>query len=185
MTDDPAIEELLSLIDRLESLLDDSELSELEVEAGGTTLVLRRPSAFASLGFVAADQAVIGPSASAAAGAIRSGRASTAGDRSSTAAARDADTAALTDSGSADAPNSFHAVLAPLTGVFYAAPSPGATPYVRVGGPVARGQVIGLIEAMKLFNEIKSDIGGTVRRIAAESGALVKARQPLIEVEPS
>lgn len=78
-----------------------------------------------------------------------------------------------------------HAVLAPLTGIFYLSPSPDAAPYVREGGQVSSGQVIGLIEAMKLFNEIKSDRTGTVRRIAAESGALVKQRQPLIEVEPS
>jgi acetyl-CoA carboxylase biotin carboxyl carrier protein len=47
------------------------------------------------------------------------------------------------------------------------------------------GQVIGLIEAMKLFNEIKSDVTGRVVRFAAENGALVKAKQPLIEVEPA
>ena len=78
-----------------------------------------------------------------------------------------------------------HAIVAPLTGVFYRSPSPGAAPYVREGGPVNAGQVIGLIEAMKLFNEIKSDVTGTVRRIAAGDGALVKARQTLIEVEPA
>jgi acetyl-CoA carboxylase biotin carboxyl carrier protein len=50
---------------------------------------------------------------------------------------------------------------------------------------VSAGQVIGLIEAMKLFNEIKSDVTGTVKRIAVESGSLVKARQTLIEVEPA
>ena len=52
------------------------------------------------------------------------------------------------------------------------------------GNEVSVGQVIGLIEAMKLFNEIKSDVTGRVVRIHAESGALVKAKQPLIEVQP-
>ncbi len=75
--------------------------------------------------------------------------------------------------------------MAPLTGVFYRSPSPGAEPYVREGGQVNAGQVIGLIEAMKLFNEIKSDVTGTVRHIAAGDGDLVKARQTLIEVEPA
>ena len=75
-------------------------------------------------------------------------------------------------------------VKAPLTGIFYAAPGPGSAPFVQVGGEVAIGQVIGLIEAMKLFNEIKSDLAGRVVRVVAESGQLVKARQPLIEVEP-
>ncbi len=75
-------------------------------------------------------------------------------------------------------------VKAPLTGIFYASPAPGTAPYVRAGGEVAIGQVIGLIEAMKLFNEIKSDLAGRVVRVVPESGALVKAKQPLIEVEP-
>ena len=76
------------------------------------------------------------------------------------------------------------AVSAPLTGIYYGAPSPGATPYVTVGDHVSVGQIIGLIEAMKLFNEIKSDRAGRVARICVESGALVKAKQPLIEVDP-
>ncbi len=74
--------------------------------------------------------------------------------------------------------------MAPLTGLFYTSPSPGAEPYLSIGAQVMVGQVIGLIEAMKLFNEIKSDRAGRVTRICAESGALVKAKQPLIEVEP-
>jgi acetyl-CoA carboxylase biotin carboxyl carrier protein len=78
-----------------------------------------------------------------------------------------------------------HLVVAPLTGIFYRSPSPGAVPYLREGGPVNAGQVIGLIEAMKLYNEIKSDVTGTVRRLVAGDGALVKARDPLIEVEPA
>ncbi len=76
-------------------------------------------------------------------------------------------------------------VTAPLTGVWYAAPSPGARPYLQQGGEVGAGQVVGLIEAMKLFNEIKSDVTGTVTRILVESGTLVKRQQPLIEVAPS
>lgn len=76
-------------------------------------------------------------------------------------------------------------VSAPLTGVWYAAPSPGAQPYLQPGGEVSAGQVVGLIEAMKLFNEIKSDVTGTVTRVLVESGTLVKRQQPLLEVAPS
>jgi acetyl-CoA carboxylase biotin carboxyl carrier protein len=82
-------------------------------------------------------------------------------------------------------PRGSHAIVAPLTGVFYRSPSPGAEPYVRESGPVNAGQVIGLIEAMKLFNEIKSDVTGTVRHLAVGDGDLVKARQTLIEVDPA
>ena len=66
----------------------------------------------------------------------------------------------------------------------YSSPAPGSAPFVAAGREVAVGQVIGLIEAMKLFNEIKSDLAGRVVRVIPDSGALVKAKQPLIEVEP-
>jgi acetyl-CoA carboxylase biotin carboxyl carrier protein len=75
-------------------------------------------------------------------------------------------------------------VTAPLTGVWYPAPSPGARPYVNEGDEIAAGQVVGLIEAMKLFNEIKSDVSGTVTRVLVENGTLVKRRQPLLEIDP-
>jgi acetyl-CoA carboxylase biotin carboxyl carrier protein len=75
-------------------------------------------------------------------------------------------------------------VSAPLTGVWYPAPSPGARPYVNEGDEITAGQVIGLIEAMKLFNEIKSDASGRITRILVENGTLVKRKQPLLEVDP-
>jgi acetyl-CoA carboxylase biotin carboxyl carrier protein len=75
-------------------------------------------------------------------------------------------------------------VVAPLTGVWYSAPSPGARAYVQEGDEIGVGSVIGLIEAMKLFNEIKSDMGGRVTRAMVESGTLVKRQQPLLEVDP-
>ena len=84
----------------------------------------------------------------------------------------------------APAPGTRH-VTAPLTGVWYSAPAPGARPYVTEGAEVAAGQVIGLIEAMKLFNEIKSDLSGTVTHVLVESGTLVKRNQPLLEVKPT
>ena len=163
MTTEPGVGDLLGVIDRLEELLGASELSEIEIEVGGTTLILRKPAALAPpAGTTAAPSGAV----NAAAG-MDPGAATTAG-----AEAPDAGTPR------------YHAVVAPLTGVYYNAPSPGAAVYVREGGTVNAGQVIGLIEAMKLFNEIKSDLAGRVVRIAAESGALVKAKQPLIEVEP-
>jgi len=75
-------------------------------------------------------------------------------------------------------------VNAPLTGVFYRSPTPQAPPFVQIGAIVNKGDVIALIEAMKLFNEIRSTGGGKVRRIFAENGQLVRAHQPLLELEP-
>jgi acetyl-CoA carboxylase biotin carboxyl carrier protein len=145
---------LLRLIDRLSGLLERSDLTELEVEAGETGLILRKPTAIA---------AAVAPVA-----AVATGPAEVAGASPATT----------------DVAASRPSVRAPLTGIFYASPSPGSPPYVQVGGEVAVGQIVGLIEAMKLFNEIKSDIAGRVLRVVAESGQLVKAKQPLIEVEP-
>ena len=74
-------------------------------------------------------------------------------------------------------------VNAPLTGIFYRSPSPQADAFIQVGSQIAEGEVIGLIEAMKLFNEIRATAGGKVRRILIESGQLVRARQPILELE--
>jgi acetyl-CoA carboxylase biotin carboxyl carrier protein len=154
---------LLDLIDRLAELLERSDLTELEVESGGTVLVLRKPVAAVALVPATAVASSTGSSTTA----VASG-----GSGEPSAAGRDP---------GVTAPPS---IKAPLTGIFYASPAPGTAPYVQVGGEVAVGQVIGLIEAMKLFNEIKSDLAGRVTRVVPDSGALVKAKQPLIEVEP-
>ena len=78
-----------------------------------------------------------------------------------------------------------NAITAPLTGVFYLSPSPQAPPFVQVGSVVAAGDVIGLIEAMKLFNEIRTTMNGRVRKILATNGQLVRAHAPLIELDPA
>src|SRR5688500_2761239 len=74
-------------------------------------------------------------------------------------------------------------VNAPLTGVFYRSAAPQSGPFVQEGATVAVGDVIGLIEAMKLFNEIKSTAAGRVKRVIAENGKLVRAHAPLVELE--
>jgi acetyl-CoA carboxylase biotin carboxyl carrier protein len=149
--------ELLDLIDHLGTLLERSDLAELEVQSGATSIVLRRAEPAQSTSGAAAM--IPASSVEAAPPAAADAAASASGPR-------------------------IQAVVAPLTGIFYAAPTPEAPPFVNVGVDVVVGQVIGLIEAMKLFNEIKSDIAGRVQRVVAESGQLVKARDPLIEVAP-
>jgi acetyl-CoA carboxylase biotin carboxyl carrier protein len=75
-------------------------------------------------------------------------------------------------------------VLSPLTGVFYLTPSPNAPLYVRERDVVERDQVLGLVEAMKIFNEIRSECAGTVVRILVQSGELVQVHQPLMLIRP-
>jgi len=167
---DPGRASLLDLVDRLALFLDQSELAELEIEAGGTALLLRKLIAGGFGGSGGAD----GGATEAAMGSAAAG--SIAGAPGPTGSI---------GSGAALSPETPKAsVKAPLTGIFYSSPSPGSAPYLQVGGEVAVGQVIGLIEAMKLFNEIKSDLAGRVTRLVAETGSLVKAKQPLVEVEP-
>jgi biotin carboxyl carrier protein len=74
-------------------------------------------------------------------------------------------------------------VTAPLLGTFYCSPSPGADPFVNEGDQVAIGQVIGLIEAMKIFNEIQAEAAGRVHAILVEDGAFVEADQRLIAID--
>jgi oxaloacetate decarboxylase alpha subunit len=75
-------------------------------------------------------------------------------------------------------------VEAPMVGVFYRAPEPGAEPFVEVGDPVGPGQTLCLLEAMKLFNELKADAAGIVRSVHAENAQPVEFGQLLFELEP-
>lgn len=74
-------------------------------------------------------------------------------------------------------------IVAPLAGIFYRAASPGAEPFVREGDEIAPGQPVGLIEAMKVFNEVRADRGGRVVRFLVDNGQLVRAGDPLLELE--
>ena len=163
-TDDAA---LIEIIDRLAVVADGSGLAEVELSSGGTRVVVRSRSAVQGSHVVVAGAAVPPTTASAAPVPLPTG----------------AKPVPATPA-SATAPSGL-VVNAPLTGIFYAAPSPGAPALISVGSIVAVGQPIGLIEAMKLFNEIKSDKAGRVVRIIAQDGLLVKAKSPIIEVEPA
>ena len=74
-------------------------------------------------------------------------------------------------------------ITSPMVGTFYRAPSPGAAPFIEVGDQVKKGQVIGIIEAMKLLNEVEADKDGVVKAFAAENGQPVEYGQPLVILE--
>jgi len=162
LTSDEA--DLVELIDRLAAVADGSGLAEIELSSGGTRVVVRSRAA------VAGAQIILNSGAPA----------STA---SAAPTAVPAPAAAPTAATAASAAPSGVFVNAPLTGIFYAAATPGADPMIAVGQTISVGQPIGLIEAMKLFNEIKSDKAGRVVRIVAENGRLVKSKSPIIELE--
>jgi acetyl-CoA carboxylase biotin carboxyl carrier protein len=76
-----------------------------------------------------------------------------------------------------------HQLKSPMVGTFYRAPSPGAPPFVEIGQAVSKGQTLCIIEAMKLLNEIESDVAGTVKAILVENGQPVEYGQPLFLIE--
>ncbi len=78
----------------------------------------------------------------------------------------------------------YHEVKSPIVGTFYRSPSPDAAPYVEVGSKVKQGETLCIVEAMKLMNEIESDISGKIVKINVESGKPVEYGQVLFLVEP-
>ena len=83
------------------------------------------------------------------------------------------------------ASTNLHEVKSPIDGTFYRAPAPDADPYVKVGDQVAEGGVLCIVEAMKLMNEIESDMGGKIVKILVENGTPVEYNQPLFLIEKS
>ena len=155
MTERRSGDPVLAAVDLLTPAFEASGLDELEVEAGELVVRLARP-----MSTVAAAPAPAAPAATQA----------PATERPATPWGEPAP--------------GMRFVVAPLTGVWYAAPSPGARAYVQATDEIGVGSVIGLIEAMKLFNEIKSDVAGKVVRVLVERGTLVKRQQPIVEIDP-
>lgn len=82
-------------------------------------------------------------------------------------------------------PAHWHAVVSPLTGIFYSRPSPDKEPFVQIGSHVESDDVVALIETMKMFNEITADVAGAVREILMPNGSIVEAGQALLYIEPA
>ena len=78
-----------------------------------------------------------------------------------------------------------HLVKSPIVGTYYGSPSPGSEPFVKIGAYIETGKTLCIVEAMKLMNEIESDISGEVLRIFADNGQPVEYGQPLFGIRPS
>lgn len=149
---------LVSRIKALAEALEGSDVAEIDLTESGTRLYLRRsraPETLPTRGRSGAGGRMVRP---------RRARPDSAADVA--------------------APDPGFAVLAPLTGIFYLSPSPSSAAFVEVGEPVQAGQVVCILEAMKVFNEIKCEMSGTVTAVLPKNGQLVQKGDALIRVQP-
>jgi acetyl-CoA carboxylase biotin carboxyl carrier protein len=155
-------------IEQLLQFMSEHNLEEFEYSRGDLRIRLKKPSA--STVFAAPRTAeIIVPSALAAPGTAASP--ATAGSSEGAADIR----------GGED----LHLVKSPIVGTYYSSPSPGAEEFVKIGVHVDMGQTLCIVEAMKLMNEIESEVSGEVLRIFVENGQPVEYGQPLFGIRPS
>lgn len=150
----------LRKVKKLIELLEESNLSELEIKEGEEVVRLSRfPTSSA-----VAPQVIAAPAPVTAPAAVTTS----------------ASPAAVEASESGLPPGTV--VRSPMVGTFYAAASPGAEPFVKVGQQVRIGDPLGVIEAMKMFNQIEAEVAGTVVAIVAENGQAVEFDEPLFVI---
>jgi acetyl-CoA carboxylase biotin carboxyl carrier protein len=92
---------------------------------------------------------------------------------------------AVSSAPAADPDAGLHTVKSPIVGTYYGSPSPGAGPFVSPGDQVEKGQVICIVEAMKLMNEIESDVAGEIVKCLVSNGQPIEFGQPLFTVRPA
>jgi acetyl-CoA carboxylase biotin carboxyl carrier protein len=152
----------LKQVKALIKLMVDNELSELDVEAEGEKVKLRRGHGQPVLSYTPPPAAAFAPAPAAP----------------SAPAVAAAPPAAAEDAG-------LVAIKSPMVGTFYASPTPDAQPFVAVGAAVNDETVVCIIEAMKVFNEIKAEMRGTIVRVMVQNGQAVEFDQPLFMVKPA
>ena len=152
----------LRKIKKLIELLDESGIAEIEVTEGEESVRISRYGASPALIQTAAPVAHPVGAAAVVDGSPAAAAAPAAEERS---------------------PPSGFPIDAPMVGTMYRAPSPGAPPFVEVGSRISAGDVVCIIEAMKILNQIESDVGGVVREILVENGQPVEFGQTLMIVE--
>jgi acetyl-CoA carboxylase biotin carboxyl carrier protein len=163
----------LEQIEKLLSYMSEHNLEEFEFENGEVRIRLKKPSAAPVYTAAPPQRAYAAPEIIVAGTPATQSTAPLAAPPSQTAHAPGAPSEDL------------HLVKSPIVGTFYGAPSPGAEPFVKVGGFVETGQTLCIVEAMKLMNEIESDTSGEVLRVFVENGQPVEYGQPLFGIRPS
>ncbi len=156
-------------IQELLGFIAESGLAQVELELEGVKLKVRRYAE----GSVAVSPAAPAPSAAPAPAAA----APTAAEKAT------ADKAAATEKAAAEAESKSQIVRAPMIGTFYRQENPETPAFVEVGDTVSKGQTLCIIEAMKLFNEIESEVSGRVTKILVENATPVEYDQPLFLIE--
>jgi acetyl-CoA carboxylase biotin carboxyl carrier protein len=154
----------LRKIKKLIDLLEESNLAELEIKEGEEVVRLSRiPKGMMPMGSVPAAA----PAAPAPMAALPPAAAPVAAAEATPAAS------ALPEG---------HQVKAPMVGTFYASATPGTPAFVKVGQQVKAGETLGIIEAMKMFNQIEADVAGTVQAILVENGQPVEFDEPMFVI---
>lgn len=156
-------------IKKIIELMKDNELSEFELAEEGFRITVRRPYASASpqvmLGQVPAGiPQSFAPAPSAPATPADSGAAAPAKE---------------------EAPSNLIEIKSPMVGTFYRSSSPESEPFADIGKDVSSESVVCIIEAMKVMNEIKAEVKGTIKKVLVENATPVEYNQPLFLVEPS
>lgn len=165
----------LEFVRGLIAAVDESGIDSLEIYRAGTRIrISKTPAAAAAPVMAVAPQvpAAVGPSAPAAAPAAGGAPAAPAPE-------------AKPEAEAAPAPSNLVEVKSPMVGTFYRAPAPEAPPYVEVGSRVTKGQTLCILEAMKLMNELESEVDGIVREILVANAEPVEYGQPLFRIEPT
>jgi len=141
-------------IKKLIELIEDSDIAEIEIHEGEESVRLSRISSAAPVA-LAAPAPVAAPAA------------------------------APVEAAPSNEPeqHSGHVIHSPMVGTFYRSASPGAKSFVEVGQSISTGQTLCIIEAMKILNQIESDISGTVTKVLVENGQPVEYNQPLFVIE--
>jgi acetyl-CoA carboxylase biotin carboxyl carrier protein len=159
----------LAEVEKLLSFMEKHGLEEFEYERDGVRVRLKKPSTQSQ----GAVRAFGGPDVLATAATSHA---------PAHAAPSGAQASSHAPAAAAHGTEDLHVIKSPIVGTFYSAASPGADPFVTVGAQVTSGQVLCIIEAMKLMNEIESDVSGEIVKIFAENGQPVEYGEPLFGI---